>query len=69
MIGALAMLASTQNATARPNILFMMADQMRFDALGAVNPQLKTPALDKLAAEGLRFAKAYSATPTCTPAS
>ena len=63
-----AMLASAQNATARPNILFMMADQMRFDALGAVNPQLKTPALNKLASEGLRFAKAYSATPTCTPA-
>ena len=29
---------------------------------------LQTPALNKLAAEGLRFAKAYSATPTCTPA-
>ena len=51
----------------RPNILFSMADQLRFDALSSVTPSLHTPALDALAAEGVRFARAYSTTPTCTP--
>ena len=34
----------------RPNILFSMADQLRFDALSSVTPSLHTPALDALAA-------------------
>lgn len=52
-----------------PNILFMMADQMRADALScAGNAAIKTPNLDKLASEGVRFANAFSSTPSCTPA-
>ena len=50
------------------DLLFSMADQLRFDAISAVNPLLHTPHLDRLAAEGVRFSKAYSSTPTCTPA-
>lgn len=53
---------------ARPNILFLMADQMRFDALGAAGSAANTSNLDALAAEGVRFANAYSSTPSCTPA-
>ena len=52
----------------RPHLLFMMADQMRSDRLGVVSPGVRTPALDSLALEGARFSRAYSATPTCTPA-
>jgi hypothetical protein len=56
-------------AVARPNVLFMMADQLRFDALGAAgNTAAITPALDRLAAEGLRMEWSWSSTPTCTPA-
>ena len=36
----------------RPNILFLMTDQHRHDALGCVNPVVQTPVLDSLAARG-----------------
>ena len=53
----------------KANFLFMMADQLRFDAISAVTPALQTtPALDRIASEGLRMEFAYSSTPTCTPA-
>ena len=56
-------------AKQRLNLLFIITDQQRFDALGcAGNPVLKTPNLDRLAKEGARFAKAYSACPVCVPA-
>ena len=52
-----------------PNLLFIITDQQRFDALGcAGNTVLKTPNLDRLAREGARFANAYSACPVCVPA-
>eukprot|EP01064_Diplonema_japonicum_P031595 TRINITY_DN5708_c0_g1_i1.p1 TRINITY_DN5708_c0_g1~~TRINITY_DN5708_c0_g1_i1.p1 ORF type:complete len:520 (+),score=162.47 TRINITY_DN5708_c0_g1_i1:54-1562(+) len=53
-------------AAGRPNLLFMMADQMRWDAIGAHGAG--TPNIDRLADEGVKFAKAYTSTPTCTPA-
>ena len=53
----------------RPNILLLMTDQHRGDALGAAgNPVIHTPNLDRLAQGGVRFRCAYSSTPTCTPA-
>ena len=53
----------------RPNIILLMADQMRGDCLGiAGHPDVKTPFLDALAAEGVRYENAYSACPTCVPA-
>ncbi|HOJ75371.1 MAG TPA: arylsulfatase [Phycisphaerae bacterium] len=64
LIGALPALAA-----ARPNILFLMADQMRGDCLGADgNKVIRTPHLDRLAAEGARFRCAYSSIPSCVPA-
>ncbi len=51
-----------------PNIILLMADQMRGDCLGiAGHPDVKTPFLDALAAEGVRYENAYSACPTCVP--
>jgi arylsulfatase A-like enzyme len=44
-----------------------MSDQQRFDALGAVNPGVRTPALDRLAKEGVRFDRMYVAQALCTP--
>lgn len=53
----------------RPNVLLVMCDQMRGDCLGiAGHPDVKTPNLDTLAAQGVRFENAYSACPSCVPA-
>ncbi|MEK7405854.1 MAG: sulfatase-like hydrolase/transferase [Acidobacteriota bacterium] len=55
--------------TARPNILFVMVDEMRWDALGCANhPVVRTPTLDRLAREGVRFSSAYTVSPVCSPA-
>jgi arylsulfatase len=63
LYAALALRAAAAAPT-RPNILLLMADQMRFDTL---TPEL-TPALSSLADSGLRFARTYTSTPSCTPA-
>jgi len=53
----------------QPNILLICVDQWRADTLGcAGHPCVRTPHLDRLAADGIRFSNAYSATPTCVPA-
>jgi arylsulfatase A-like enzyme len=48
-----------------PNIIFLMTDQHRWDALGCVTPLVKTPNLDRLAAEGVRFSEACCNVPMC----
>jgi arylsulfatase A-like enzyme len=51
------------------NLLFIMTDQQRWDAMSvAGNSILKTPHLDQLASEGARFSKFYSSCPVCVPA-
>lgn len=51
------------------NLLFIITDQQRWDAMScAGNPVLKTPNLDKLARDGARFTSFYSACPVCVPA-
>jgi len=52
----------------QPNILIIQPDQHRGDILGcAGNTLVKTPNLDQLAAEGIRFSNAASASPVCSP--
>lgn len=52
----------------RPNILFIMADQFRFDGLGANgNRIVQTPHLDRLAAQAVNFTQAYVQAPVCVP--
>lgn len=54
-------------ATPRPNVLLILMDDMGQRALSCYgNPLLKTPHLDRLAGEGMRFTRAY-VTPQCTP--
>lgn len=61
------LLSSAQTA-ARPNILIIMTDQQTADAMSiAGNKDLHTPAMDKLAQNGVRFTKAYCAQPLCSP--
>jgi arylsulfatase A-like enzyme len=51
-----------------PNILFVLADQWRFEALGyAGNRDVKTPNLDRLQREGICFVNAVSGMPVCSP--
>src|SRR5215213_1098764 len=52
----------------RPNILFILADDMGWADLSCYGrPDYQTANLDRLAAQGLRFTNAYSAAPVCTP--
>jgi len=52
----------------RPNILLIMADDLGWmDLRCQNNPKLKTPNLDRLAAQGIRFTDAYAAAPVCSP--
>ena len=51
-----------------PNVLFIICDQMRADALSALgNPNARTPNLDKLASEGMMFERCHSTNPVCVP--
>ncbi|MDE2820907.1 MAG: sulfatase-like hydrolase/transferase [Chloroflexota bacterium] len=49
------------------NILLITSDQQHWRTLGQNNSEIQTPALDKLAADGSTFARAYCPNPTCTP--
>ncbi|HEU5316391.1 MAG TPA: sulfatase-like hydrolase/transferase, partial [Chloroflexota bacterium] len=53
----------------RPNILIILPDELRADALGcAGHPVYRTPHVDRLAREGVRFTNAYCTGPLCMPA-
>jgi arylsulfatase A-like enzyme len=78
LIGALAAWCGTRllGAGVRPNILVILTDDQRWDALGVVQkdmrdqalfPWFKTPHLDRLAAEGVRFANVFVTTSLCSP--
>jgi len=52
----------------RPNILWICTDQQRYDTIHALgNEHIRTPNLDRLAAEGVAFTHAFSQSPVCTP--
>ena len=52
----------------RPNVLFILCDDIRWDALScAGHPYLKTPNIDRLAAEGVRFKNMFCTTSLCSP--
>lgn len=51
----------------RPNVIFLMDDQRRWDALGVVDGATKTPTLDGLAMSGVRYDQAVCQAPMCIP--
>lgn len=60
--------ALAEPAAKRPNVVFIFADQWRAQATGyAGDPNVKTPNLDRLAAESVNFKNAISGCPVCTP--
>lgn len=67
--GAAAATASApQKGAQKPNVLFILCDDLRWNALGcAGHPTLKTPNVDRLAGEGVRFSNAFCTTSLCSP--
>ncbi|MDZ4197737.1 MAG: sulfatase-like hydrolase/transferase, partial [Kiritimatiellia bacterium] len=51
----------------KKNILLLTSDQQHWCTLGVLNPEIQTPNLDRLAASGTLFPRAYCPNPTCTP--
>src|SRR5215207_3611852 len=61
-------LVAPARAADRPNIVFVITDDQRWDAMGcAGHPFLKTPNMDRLAREGAMFQNAFVTTPLCSP--
>lgn len=55
-------------AADRPHVLLIHADQVRVEALGPYgNSQIRTPAIARLAADGVRFNNSFCSFPVCTP--
>src|SRR5580700_203045 len=60
--------AVPQSALAAPNIIFILADDLGYGDLGCYGQtRIKTPNIDKLAAEGLRFTDFYAGSTVCAP--
>ncbi len=60
--------SSGEGEDSRPNVLFILTDEHRFDLVGCYgNDELRTPHLDALAAQGARFDGFYVAAPLCSP--
>jgi arylsulfatase len=52
----------------KPNLLLIMCDQLRGDALGCTGAWVKTPHIDRIAREGVRFTNCATNAPVCLPA-
>ncbi|MFH5884663.1 arylsulfatase [Halalkalibaculum sp. DA3122] len=60
--------AQKNQAKSKPNIIFIMVDDLGYGDLGAYGQnKIKTPNIDNLASEGIRFTQAYAGGPVCTP--
>ena len=61
--------AAASEPPARPNVVFILADDLGSMDLGCNNPATfyETPHIDRLAARGMRFTAGYAACPVCSP--
>ncbi len=69
-VAAMVLLAGSQSASAqdRPNVLFILCDDLRWDALSCSgNKYVKTPNIDRLAKEGVYFQNTFCTTSLCSP--
>lgn len=65
---ALGGLAIADDTPARPNVIFILADDLGWGELGCYGQtKIRTPNLDRLASQGMRFTNAYSGAPVCAP--
>lgn len=65
-LGATGMAAADEPAVGRPNIVFVVADDMGFTDVGAYGSEVRTPTLDALAARGAKLSN-YHTAPLCSP--
>ncbi len=65
---ALALPGCAPSAGRKPNIVFILADDLGYGELGSYGQEkIRTPNIDKLAAEGMKFTSHYSGSPVCAP--
>lgn len=63
-----ALSANAQKKNAKPNILFILCDDMGYGDLGCYGqPFIRTPHIDAMAGEGIRFTQAYAGSPVSAP--
>ncbi|MEX0712557.1 MAG: sulfatase [Pirellulales bacterium] len=68
LFAPLAAADASERASERPNVVILFADDLGYGDLGCYgHPGIRTPHLDRMAAEGLRFTDFYSAAEVCTP--
>src|SRR3954449_12008223 len=68
MPALLALLALTLPAADRPNIVFILADDLGYGDIGAFGQKkIRTPNLDRMAAEGMKFTQHYAGNAVCAP--
>ena len=59
---------SRQEDHVKPNIIFILADDLGYSELGCYGQEIiRTPHIDQLAADGMRFSRHYSGSPVCAP--
>ncbi len=68
LLSLLVIICTTLSAAAqKPNILFIMADDMTFRDIGCYGGQAHTPNIDQFAKEGMKFTHCFQAAPMCSP--
>jgi N-sulfoglucosamine sulfohydrolase len=68
LISSFAILVSSFAAEQRPNILFLLSDDHSYPFLSTYgSPNVKTPVVDQLAAEGIKFHRFFTGAPQCVP--
>ncbi|MGI9470851.1 MAG: sulfatase family protein [Rubripirellula sp.] len=69
LVGLTRVGAAEDVSLARPNIIFLLADDMGYGDLGCFgSPIIKSPNLDRLAQQGMKLNQCYAASPNCSPA-
>ena len=65
---SLAQQSPLPESVVKPNIIFILADDLGYGELGCYGQtKIKTPNIDQLAADGMRFTQHYSGSPVCAP--
>src|SRR5215472_15289815 len=68
LLGALSIPGLAPAADGRPNLIWVMADDLGYGDLGCYGQKvIRTPQLDRMAAEGMRFTRFYAGATVCAP--
>src|SRR5689334_4291888 len=68
LVASMSAVAPLTAAELPPNVVILLADDMGYGDLGCYgHPSIRTPHLDRMACEGMKFTNFYAAAPVCTP--